>query len=959
MREKLRYSFRNLGLGMLCLAAAQQGAFAQSQDSTFHKKALNDSARKAVRSSYSFQQPASVVPVLFGTQRREQLLQSQGVLSGNELLSFPVAQIEAALYGKFAGLYLLQPSAKPGEDAASVSLRGRNPLVLVDGVPRNLNSINPEQIASVSVLKDALATSIYGMRGGNGVILIETKRGSVAPRKISFTAQTGIQKQLNLPSFLNAADYSTLFNEALVNDGKQPIYTPDAIQKYRDGSDPVLYPNVDWYNSILKKKATQQRYNLNFSGGNEKARYFVDLDYLSQDGFFVSDAKRNSYETNNSFKRYGFRTNIDADLTKNLLLSLNIFGRIRNGNEPGAIDGTLLGLTGTDLIYSNLLRTPNNAYPMLNPDGSFGGNQQFTNNLYAQVVGSGYRPAYNRNLGVDFSLKQKLDALLDGLYVKGKGSFNTYYSELINRSKSFAVYQYTPIPGGDPDIIKYGTDGSQNNSSTQNVANRQIYAEFLAGYDRVFGKHEINASLNYNMDTFVNGADMSIDNSALAARFQYNYSKKYFIELVSSYMGMNRYQKNHQWGFFPAAGLGWDLSKEDFMQSFKNLNTLKLRGSYGRSADNNGAGYFVYDQFYNSFSSSSSSAVYFGSPATGNGSIIEAVLANPNLTWETADKLNVGLDIAAFQNRLQFSAEYYHNAYSGLLQQRGTNASTIIGNERPNENIGKRTYSGVELTAGYHGQTGQVNWFVNANASISKSKVDYMDEVIRPYDWMKRTGLPVGQPFGMVADGFFQNQAEIDNSAKIDGYKAVPGDIRYKDLNGDGVINVFDEQALGSTKPMVFYGLTAGLNYKGFEFSMVWNGVSNRNVFVNGAGTYEFQSLGLGGSGQAFAHHLDRWTPATASTATYPRLTVGNNINNQRASSFWLKNGSYLRLKNVEVAYSLPQRWISFIKLDRARIFVNGSNLLTITPLERVDPEVVNWDYPNQRVFNFGINLQF
>lgn len=956
MREKLRYSFKNLGLCVLCFTAASvhQNASAQAQDSTFNKKALNDSVRKAVKSSYQYQQPGAQLPVLFGTQRKDQVLQSQAVISGNELLSFPVSQIESALYGKFAGLYISQTSAKPGDDAPSITLRGRTPLILVDGVPRNLTNVDPEQIASVSVLKDALGTAMYGMRGGNGVILIETKRGGIAPRKISFTAQTAIQKQLNTPSFLNAADYSTLFNEALINDGKQPIYTAAAIEKYRNGSDPILYPDVDWYGTILKKKAAMQRYNLNFSGGNETARYFVDLDYLNQDGFFVSDPTRNTYETNNSYKRYGFRTNIDADLTKNLLLSLNIFGRIRNGNEPGALDAGLSGITGSDVIYSSLLRTPNNAYPVLNPDGSFGGNQQFNYNLYGQVVGSGYRPSYNRNLGVDLSLRQKLDGLLDGLYIKGKGSFNTYYSELINRSKSFAVYEYLPNPEGKPIINKYGTDGSQNNSSTIELTNRQIYAEMLLGYDQVFGKHEINASLNFNSDNLITGSDLSLNNNAIAGRFQYNYSKKYFVELVSSYMGMNRYPKNHQWGFFPAAGLGWDISKEDFLKSVTALNQLKIRGSYGKSGDNTGAGYFVYDQFYNG-----SSSVYFASPATSNGSMVEAQLANPNITWESVHKLNLGVDLAAFQNKLQFSAEYYQHKYSDLLQQRGTNASAMLGNSRPDENIGKRTYSGVELTAGFFEKTGNVNWFVNANVTFSKSRVDFMDEVIRPYDWMKRTGLPVGQAFGMVADGFFNNQAEIDNSAKVDGYKAVPGDIRYKDLNGDGVINVFDEQAIGNTKPLVLYGLTAGFNYKGFEFSMVWNAITNRNVYVMGPGTYEFQSVGIGGYGQAFNHHLDRWTPETAATATYPRLTVGTNINNQRASSFWLKNGSYLRLKNAELAYSLPQRWISCVKIDRARIFVNGTNLLTFTGLDRVDPEVVAWDYPNQRVFNLGINLQF
>lgn len=950
MNEKFLH-FTNVSLCFVCfMFFITQNGLAQTQDSIFNEMELNDSARKAVKNSFQYLKPKSSIPVIFGKQRKEQVLQSYGLISGQELQQFPVAQIEAGLYGKFAGLFLQQYSGKPGDDAPVMSLRGRNPLVLIDGIARDITSIDPEQIATVSLLKDALATSIYGMRGSDGVVLIETRKGTVAPRRISFTAQTAIQKQLSLPSFLNAADYATLFNEALVNENKQPIYSAEAIEKYRNGSDPIGFPNVDWYSTIMKDQATLQRYNLNFSGGNKVARYFVDLDYLGQDGFLVSDPKRNSYETSNSFKRYGFRTNIGVDLTKNLLLALNIFGRIRNGNEPGGLG---INLFGSDVIYNNLLQTPNNAYPVLNPDGTFGGNQQFQNNLYGQVVGSGYRPSYNRNLGVDLSLRQKLDVILPGLYAQGKLSYNTYYSEQIFRNKSFAVYQYVNNPGAEPTITKFGTDGSQSNSSIVDLTNRQSYGELMIGLDRTFGKHEINTSLNFNSDDYVVGSDLNLTNTALAGRFQYNYAKKYFAEVVASYMGMNLYPENQRWGLFPAIGLGWDIAKEDFMKT-AGLNSLKLRGTYGKTGNNNGAGYYVYRQFYNS-----SGSVYFGNPATSGSSMIEGTLANPGVTWESANKFNIGADLAAFDQKLQLSLEYYNNTYYDLLQQRGTNASAILGNNRPLENIGKRTYSGVELTAGYYGKSEKVNWFVNGNASLAKSKLDDIDEVIRPYEWMKRTGQPVNQIYGMVADGFFRDQTEIDRSAKIDGYKPVPGDIKYKDLNGDGVINVFDEQAIGNTKPMVFYGLTAGFNFKGFEFSMVWNGVANRDILVNGAGTYEFLATPNGGYGQAFAHHLERWTPGTAAKATYPRLSVGSNVNNQRSSSFWLKNGSYLRLKNVELAYSLPQNWISFMKMDRARIFVNGNNLLTITKLDRVDPEVYVWNYPTQRVFNIGVNVQF
>lgn len=881
------------------------------------------------------------VPVLFGTQSGVTMLQSYGIVRYDDIRSMPVTQLENSLYGKLAGLYLLQTSIEPGQDAATASIRGTGPLIVIDGVPRSITSIDPEQIASVSLIKDALGTAMYGMRGENGVLLITTKHGYNGKKRISFTAQSAIQQQLKRPKFLKAFDYASLYNEALLNDGKQPVYSAADLEAWRTGSDPFGHPDVDWYNTVLKEQAGMQRYNLNIAGGNRTARYFVDLDYLNQQGYFITDSK-NTYPTNNFYKRYVFRTNIDVDLTKTTLVNLNVFGRIRNGNEPGS---------ETSGIYSSILRTPNNAYPVLNRNGSLGGNAEYTDNIYGQAVRSGYRPNYNRNLSIDLSVRQRLDAILPGLFIKGLASFNGYYDEAINRNKSFAVYKVTPNPlTGDTTISRIGTDGTQANSAANTAENRQAYTEFQVGYDSTFGAHHVSIVGLYFRDTYTNAKQLPLINSSFSARASYDYAQRYLLEFTMAYSRNNMYSRK-QWGYFPAVGIGWNIAKENwFREALPSIGTLKLRGSYGLTGNSSNAGYYTYLQFY-----TQDNSYALGNPATSYTGMSEAALANPSLTWEKAKKLNVGLDVSLLQDKLQFTAEYFNVRRSDLIMRRGTNASTIIGNTLPMQNIGASTYSGVEISADYHSRVGQLGYYVNANVSFIRSRVDNMDEVSRRYSWNERTGMPVGQNFGLVADGFYNTKDDLDNSPTLDGYTPVLGDIKYKDLNGDGVINVFDERAIGSTKPQVYYGVNMGLNWKGFDLSMVWQGVMNRYVFLTGANTYEFQNSG---KGQAMEHHLERWTPATAATATYPRLTVGTNVNNHRNSTFWLKDAKYLRLKNLELGYTLPQDWVRFTRLGSIRAFANGYNLLTITPLDRVDPESYQGAYPNQRIYNFGVNIQ-
>lgn len=884
------------------------------------------------------------VPVLFGQQPGASLVQSYGIVYGDELRNTPVTTLENTLYGKLAGLYLEQFSLTPGDDAASASLRSAMPLIVIDGVPRSGLSVDPEQVASITILKDALGTAMYGMRGQNGVILVTTRHGYNGKKRISFTAQTAVQQMVKTPKFLNAYDYASLYNEALVNDGRQAVYSAADLEAWRSGSDPLGHPDVDWYNTVLKNQAGMQRYNLNVAGGNRISRYFVDLDYLNQQGYFKTDS-RNTYPTNNFYKRYIFRSNVDVDLTRSTLMNLSVYGRIRNGNEPGA---------RTDSIFKNILSTPNNAYPVQNFDGSLAGNNQYANNIYGMATRSGYRPTYNRNLSVDLSLRQRLDGLLQGLFVKGLVSFNSYYDEALNRSKSFAVYNVAMNPGVDTVINQIGSDGQQSNSSSITSQTRQAYTELQLGYDSTFGKHGVSFTGLYYRDSYTDGNVLPLVNSAFSARAAYNYDLKYLLEVTMAYSYNNMYSSSNRWGYFPAVGLGWNIARENwFRDAVPAISTLKLRGSYGLVGNSLKSGYYSYLQFFNF-----NGTYNLGNPATGVSTIGEAALANPFLTWEKARKTNIGLDVATHNDKLQFTAEYYVNKLSDLVMYRGTNASGVIGATLPAENLGRSTQRGLELSAAYHEQTGVLGYYVKGNITFARTRVDYMDEVNRRYSWNQRTGQPVGQIFGLVADGFYQSKEDVENSAALDGYNPVPGDIKYKDLNGDGTINVFDERAIGSDKPLIFYGLTAGISWKGIDLNMVWQGVGNRYINLNGSNTWEFLSNANGAPGQAMEHHLGRWTPATASAATYPRLSVNGNVNNHRTSTFWVKDASYLRLKTLELGYTLPQHWVRPLHLQSVRAFASGYNLLTFTPLDRVDPESYLGGYPNQRIINFGVNIQ-
>jgi TonB-linked SusC/RagA family outer membrane protein len=887
--------------------------------------------------------PRSVERIYTTVPRHLSLASSDAVYS-SDILKSPVTSVKSTLTGRLAGLYTVQSSGQPGADGVTVSLRGQDPLVIIDGVVANLSIFNLEDVESVTVLKDALGTAMLGVRGSNGALLITTRKGKADKQQISFTAQTSIQTPVGAPKTLGAYDYTRLYNEALVNDGLPALYSNADLDAYKNGTDPYGHPDVDWRKEILKESSRFDRYSLSATGGNKFARYYISLEHVNQTGFFkTSDSNR--YNTNNDFKSYVIRSNIDVSVSKKLTGGIYLLGRILNGTEPGSSTGTIL---------VNLLTTPSNAYPARNQNGSFGGRQQFQDNMLAQTIGSGYRTNYKRDMLANFYLKQLLDDVTPGLWTQVKVAYNATLSENINRSKTFAVYQMITTPSGIS-YNQYGTNGVQANGNGIQYQGRMDYEEFSIGYDRTFkNKHGVNAIVLANRDNSVSGSDLPLTITGVSGRVGYDYEGRYVAEAAFGYNGSNRYPDHGatKRGFFPAIGLGWNMEKEKFLEKYNWLNRLKLSASFGKTGWDD-PGYFSYIQrFFDA------STVYFGTGAAGNTTITEQPLVNPDLSWEKANKLNIGIEGGVLNNRLAFSFEYYNNKYYDLLMQRGRSI-TMIGNDYPRENIGRNRYKGFETKLSWQQAIREFQYFITANVNTRQSEVLFVDEVYRPYDWMKRTGQRIGQPFGYISEGLFQTVSEISSSATTVGTTPQPGDIKYKDLNTDGIIDQFDIAPIGRLKPLLFFGLSVGAQWKGFDFSALLQGVKNRDIYLGGQNIWAFQN---GGFGQAYEHNLGRWTPATAATATFPRLNIGDNPNNQATSSYWLRNGDYARLKNIELGYSLPDGVLKHVRLQNVRVFIRGYNLVTFASSSELydrDPEVsAGFFYPLQKLYNFGITIK-
>ena len=836
----------------------------------------------------------------------------------------------------------------------SVSSRGNAPIVVVDGVQRELYSIDPDAIESVSIQKDALSSMFLGMQSSRGALMITTKEPIKEGFQLSFTGRFGVQSALKIPKPLSGYQYAYLLNEALQNDGKEPFYSYDDFNKFRMQSSPFTHPDVNWYDELLNNSSTTQSYNLNVTGGNKYAQYFISLGYMGENGLFINPSDNgDSHDTNLSLERYMISSKININITDDFTAKVTLLGRVEEGTQPGVGYGNLL---------NSIYNTPNNAYPIRNPNGTWGGNVSFDHNLMSQTINSGYITDGARDMLGSINLKYDFDKLVKGLSARMVGSVSIQNRSYIQRSKRSPVYSYTIDKEGNDVYALYGATQTQSNSFGSVTSYQQMYGQFAIDYDRRFGDHGIRASVMGDTRNVLVNYDLPQLPSNIIADVSYDYANKYFAQIAMSESYYNRYAPDRRWGTFYAFGLGWDMNKESFMENVDWMNLFKIRGTFGKTGNGlDNTGYYTYQQ---TFSSNVATGYPLGTNlGAGNITTENSPLANPFLTWEKAYKLNLGIDLALFNNRLKLTADYYNDKYFDLLQSRGKSIE-IIGQNYPTENIGKVRRFGGELSLTNKDRIKDFNYYVSANWSSEQSKLLYMDEQKVPEEYLRQTGRPVGAIYGLVAEGFFTSREEIENSPVIDGFNNIqPGDIKYKDMNGDKVINEFDRTVIGGDKPYSYFGIDLGFEWKGLEFSMFWQGAYNRELMLNDWTLLEgFQSSNQQ-YGQAYENMLDRWTPETAETATLPRLTAGGSKYNQGNgwnSSFWLRSGNFIRLKNISLGYNLPDSFCrNYLGGTRVKIFVNGQNLLTKSACDLVDPEVGFTSYPIQRCISTGINVRF
>ena len=928
-----------------------------------------------------------VVIIGYGQQKKSGVVSSVNTVSADEIKA-PTRNLTNNLAGQIAGLIAIQRNGEPGNDNAEFWIRGTSsfaggtdPLVLVDGAPRNMQDIEPDEIESFTVLKDAAATAVYGAEGANGVILITSKRGRAEKPRISFRGEFGMASPTRLPEMLGAVDHMTLFNEARRNDGLPEMYPEDLIAKYASGEDPDLYPDTDWFD-MLRDHTFNQRITLNVRGGSGKARYFVSGAYYHEAGIF-KDNSLEDYDTNIGLTRYNLRSNIDIDITNSTLLSIDLSGQYSQRNQPG---------TSTDNIFTKLSYSAPHLTPMYYSDGTVSSPLDPTSNItnpYNLLTHTGYQKQWTTSIQSTVKLEQKLDFITKGLKWMGRVSFDSYSRYAMTRTKTTSAYHAT---GRDENgnliyeqVVK-GTD-ALNDPSESNSGDKKIYIETQLSYGRLFAdKHQVNAMVLYMQK------EQQYHNEALAYRKQsfvgrasYSFDERYFIEGSFGYTGSETFASGHRFGFFPAVGIAYLITNEPFMPtSFTDVvNKIKIRASIGRTGnDDTGGARFLYRETLKTDAGGYNIGIGAngGLNGVGNG-IVEARFAAPLLGWEIENKRNVGLDIGLFNNKIDLTVDYFNNLRTNILLQRRTIPSLAGFRVSPWENYGKVSNQGVDASLVMAEKFGDVRLTFRGNLTFARNKILEYDEVPQKHPWMNMTGSRLNSWNLYIAEGLytFDDFNVIENADGTKRYElkpglpvstlgsTEPGDIKLKDLNEDGVIDANDQTryAADPKNPELVYGFGLNVDYKGFYASIFFQGAGNTSTVLgqaNGPGFHPF-AWGDRTSGTRI-QALDRWTEENPrQDVLYPRLHSSSNFHNRAASTWWLRDASFLRLKNIELGYNFPTRIAQKMAMQAARVYLMGYNIAVWDHIGLWDPEMGNKNdgmaYPLSRTFTLGVEFTF
>ena len=917
-----------------------------------------------------------VVVIGYGTQKRISVTGAIVSVQTDNLISNPSATVSSSLAGRVTGLTSVQYSGQPGYDEPIIYIRGlgsltsdaSQPLILVDGVERPFSQLDPNEIESVSILKDASATAVYGIRGANGVIIVTTKRGYIGAPKITISSSAGAQFPTRLTEMTDSYLYGTLHNAATLDDNPSavPVFSAAAIKAFKEGGT-LIYPNTDWINYLVKPAAFQTQHSFNISGGTGNIKYFVNLGYFSQDGLFETFDVDYAYQY--GFKRYNYRTNLDLNITSTTNISLTIGGRSEIRQQPGSIpsDGPWVNLFWA-VPYSGMVYEGKRIYN--------GNNRLYIpttekkDGLTAIGWGSGYRRETSNPMNIDFGLTQNLEAIAKGLSWRFKFANNSSNVQYKLRSTSKATYEPyylcdVTTAVGDSTIVfkKNGSDGLLGYAESSSKA-RNWYMETALSYDRNFGSHNVTGLLLYNQSkTFypTSYSDIPLGYVGIAARLTYNYQSKYMVDLNLGYNGSENFAPGNRFGFFPAFSAGWAITEENFLKDrFLWLSYLKIRASVGTVGnDKMGTNRFLYlpDSYYSDLNSYS-----FGSSNPTNvKEAHEGFIGNPDVTWERAVKQNYGFDLRMFSGNLSLSMDFFYEFRNNILTRRNT-VPSILAIPMPAQNIGEVENKGYEAELKWRDGIKNFNYYFTANMSFARNKVIYKDEVPKNEPWLYETGQRINQPFGYVFEGFWtQEQAASYQEYPDQSYVPKAGDVRYKDLNNDGVINTDDKRPIGFPDyPEYIASIQSGFDFKGFDISMLWTGVTNVSRSLNFAfGDNWSMAFGeLGDRGLIKWQADNHWTPETAETAITPRITFTGRINNTLVSDLWTRDASYIRLKNLELGYSIQPTVLKRFGISTLRFYVNGYNLLLFDKMKFMDPESSR-NYPIIRIMNFGLNLNF
>ncbi|MGV3504670.1 MAG: SusC/RagA family TonB-linked outer membrane protein [Adhaeribacter sp.] len=904
-----------------------------------------------------------VVIVGYGTQKKISLVGSQSAITVKEL-KLPVSNLTNSLGGRVSGLVSMQKSGELGFNDANIYIRGistftnslSKPLTLVDGVPREIANIDPEDIESFSILKDASATAVYGVRGANGVILITTKSGKAGKARYNIRYSEGVTAFTKLPDLVDGATYMEMSNEAVTTRGGIPVYSQSDIDQTRSGSDPYLYPNVNWMDEVFNKTGRTRTANANISGGAANSVYYVGLGYYDELGLYKTDNLA-QYNSSIYLKRYNVTSNLTLTPSKTTTIKVGVQGYLANVNLPA---------TAVSSIFSDAFLLTPVQIPAYYPNGKVADIRAGSlSNPWASLTQTGYANQWRSQIYSNLKLTQELPFITKGLSLSGLFSFDAYNYTSNRYTKTPDTWLATGRDDNGQLLLDQTAIGTEFlGYAKSNNGSRTVYSEGSLNYNRDFNKHNVGGMLLFNQSDMINTYAGDLESSlpyrfrGLAGRFTYGYNFRYFAEVNFGYNGSENFFPDKQYGFFPSGGLGWVVSEENFFAPVKSvIPYLKLRASHGIVGNS-----LIDGRRFAYLSTVSAPTGYtYGKTMNLGFSGKEIGEYAVDVQWETSRKTNLGLDLSFLQDKLSIQTDLFQEYRSGIFLRRKSLPAYVGMINAPYGNVGIIENKGFDASVNYNATFGEASLQLMGNFTFNRNEVVEDDNPAWQYPWLERKGQKVGQRFGYIALGLFESDEEVANSPRQTG-DVRRGDIKYKDINADGVINAYDQVPIGyGSLPEIVYGFGFTLGYKSLGLSTLFQGASNADFMLNGIGVAPF-SEGMS-RGNLFSNIHDRWTPENPSQDVfYPRLTPGTLNDNFISSTWWLKKADYLRLKTLQLSYNLPSSWLGKAKIKSANIYLQGVNVLTLSDFKLWDVELGDGQggaYPNTRSYNAGFVFNF